>query len=169
MLVLVFIPATALSLAEDSSEREKAIKAGYIYNFAKFVSWPSATKAAGRIIFCVGEDPAFTIIFRNIVAGKKIGNLPVDVVDMFAGDSPIPCHVLYIPHTKPDLVEQLLDDYPGKPVLSVGDASDFIGKGGIISFFVDGGRLRFEIGLSNAGKSGLVLSSELLELARIRQ
>ncbi|MDH5509637.1 MAG: YfiR family protein [Nitrospinota bacterium] len=166
---LVFLPSVAMGWADGMSQRESAIKAGFIYNFAKFVSWPQSTISSGVLVFCVGGNKEFSTIFRKTVEGKRIGELSVDVVDIEEGDLVKPCNVLYIPQTESEVAEKYLDGYPGQPVLSVGEASDFIVKGGIIGFYLDSGRLRFEIDLSNARKSGLDISSELLSLAKVHR
>jgi len=59
--------------ASDSSEY--LIKAGFIYNFAKFVEWPSATFSqpdSPIVIGVLGTDP-FGNVLDRIVEDKKIG------------------------------------------------------------------------------------------------
>ena len=51
------------------------------------------------------------------------------------------------------------------PLLSVGDESDFLERGGIIALKLSGGRVRFDINLAVAREAGLRLSSQLLQLA----
>jgi hypothetical protein len=50
-------------------------------------------------------------------------------------------------------------------VLTVSDMPRFVGRGGMIQFVQEGGRVRFEIGLAPAQEAGLSLSSELLRVA----
>src|SRR5229473_4994928 len=59
--------------APDSSEY--LIKAGFIYNFAKFVEWPSAAFAqpdSPIVIGVLGTDP-FGNVLDRLVQDKKIG------------------------------------------------------------------------------------------------
>ena len=53
------------------------------------------------------------------------------------------------------------------PTLTVGESNDFIEQGGLVRFYVDGGTVRFEINRESADRSGLRISSRLLQLARI--
>jgi hypothetical protein len=55
----------------------------------------------------------------------------------------------------------------GAPILTVGDAADFIGRGGMIRFAEVANRIRFEINPGAAERSGLRVSSRLLRLAEI--
>src|SRR5258707_2098561 len=65
-----------VALAQDSSDSsEYLIKAGFIFNFAKFVEWPPTTFAQADspiVIGILGTDPFGTII-DHIVQDKKIG------------------------------------------------------------------------------------------------
>jgi preprotein translocase subunit Sec61beta len=54
-------------------------------------------------------------------------------------------------------------------VLTVGESEAFARQGGMIRFFEEDNRLRFEINPTAAEKVGLRISSKLLKLARIRQ
>src|SRR5256885_17263846 len=68
--------STADAQAGDASESsEYLIKAGFIYNFAKFVEWPSAAFAqpdSPIVIGVLGTDP-FGNVLDRLVQDKKIG------------------------------------------------------------------------------------------------
>src|SRR5467141_4576264 len=68
--------STANAQAGDASDSsEYLIKAGFIYNFAKFVEWPAAAFAqpdSPIVIGILGTDPFGNLIDR-IVENKKIG------------------------------------------------------------------------------------------------
>jgi len=59
---------------DSSDPRNICIKAGFIYNFAKLVEWPTASFAqpdSPIVIGILGEDP-FGATLDRIVADKKI-------------------------------------------------------------------------------------------------
>ena len=60
-----------------------------------------------------------------------------------------------------------IDAAAGLPVLTVGEADNFTRDGGIISFYAQGTKIRFEINKQVAENAGLRISSRLLRLARI--
>ena len=55
----------------------------------------------------------------------------------------------------------------GQPVLTIGEASDFLRQGGIMRLKRVEGKLRFEVKLAAVENSGLAISSKLLRLAQI--
>ena len=74
--------STADAQAGDGSDSsEYLIKAGFIYNFAKFVEWPpsSFSDASAPLRICVlGRDP-FGEELRNIIMQKRVGGRTLEV------------------------------------------------------------------------------------------
>jgi uncharacterized protein DUF4154 len=52
------------------------------------------------------------------------------------------------------------------PVLTVGESGRFANRGGIVRFVIDGGRVRFDVNQQAAARSGVKLSSKVLQVAR---
>src|SRR5258708_9246798 len=75
-IAIVILPSFGLEArAQDSSvSSEYLIKAGFIYNFANLVQWPSnvfAQPDSPIVIGILGEDPFGTILDR-VLEGKKV-------------------------------------------------------------------------------------------------
>ena len=51
-------------------------------------------------------------------------------------------------------------------MLTVGEGAEFLRQGGMVAFVVENRRVRFDINLTAAAKSGLRISSKLLNVAR---
>ncbi|MDY6951147.1 MAG: YfiR family protein [Thermodesulfobacteriota bacterium] len=151
---------------EEKIPSEYVLKAAFLYNFAKFVEWPEDTFPDGeRVIgICVlGEDPfghTLESIEGKIVKGRRVMiKLAESVAD--AKD----CHVLFISRFHEKELVGILADLKHASVLTVGDGADFGERGGIIHFITVGNKLRFNINLEAAQRSGLKISSKLLKLA----
>lgn len=64
-----------LCAAQIPKATEYEVKAAYLYNFGKFVTWPSNGSAGGSddFVICVlGQDP-FGANLQTTVAGEKVG------------------------------------------------------------------------------------------------
>ena len=80
------------------------------------------------------------------------------------------CQVLVMSESEAEHFEAVLKRLEGAPVLTVSGAGRFLDAGGIIGLFLEGGKLRFDINLDAARRNNLLLSSNLLKLARqVRQ
>ena len=72
---LSWTPEAFAQAPNSSDSSEYLIKAGFIFNFAKFVEWPATAFAqpdSPIVIGILGTDPFGTII-DQIVQNKKIG------------------------------------------------------------------------------------------------
>ena len=165
-LALWLLPCAAG--AQTAADTEQQMKAGFIYNFALFTDWPAPSfKDAGSpIVICIagGND---TLGSFTYLKEKKIKSRPVIVCAPEDTATTPPCHIIYIPATNKAEAANLLKRVSGPGVLTIGDADGFCGFGGIISFYREGDKLRFEINTDAAQRAGLKLSSQLLKLAKI--
>ena len=77
-----------------------------------------------------------------------------------------PCHILFISRSESSRLDEILKALDGTATLTVGEDEEFVRRGGIIRFFTQESKIRFEINLDAAEYEGLRLSSRLLQVAR---
>ncbi|MGH9509604.1 MAG: YfiR family protein, partial [Terriglobales bacterium] len=77
------------------------------------------------------------------------------------------CQVLFVSSSENGRLTQILASLRGRSVLTVGETEGFAHRGGVINFQLEGSKVRFEINLDAAERSGLTMSSQLLKLAKI--
>ncbi len=156
----------AASADGASDDVELRIKAAYLLNFARFVEWPGspASSSAPVVIGVLGQDPIVATL-EATVRGKNIKGHPIRIMQFLPDEQFDRCDILFIPRSQTKKSRALLLQLIGKPVLSVGEASGFLGQGGIIEFQLIDDTLRFSIDLTSAGRNGVQISSELLKVA----
>src|SRR5262245_19682872 len=77
---------------------EYQLKAAFLYNFAKFVTWPesSFTNAEAPItIGIVGTDP-FGPLLEDIIKGKTANGRKLAIRHLSPQEKPTGCHILFI-------------------------------------------------------------------------
>jgi hypothetical protein len=176
VLVRVLLFAAILQAAaappaftQPSTAQEYELKAAFLYNFAKFIEWPAAPQEENFIVGVYGEDP-FGPKIDALFSGKAIRDNKIVVRRFHAVQELAPCHILFISEPAAAQLPAVRSalEWKGMPgVLLVGESAGFAQSGGMIGFFVEGGRVRFEINQKAAGSAGLKISSQLLKLARI--
>lgn len=149
--------------------REYVVKAAFLYNFAQFVDWPADAfhhdPAAPLVLGTVGDDP-FQGALDRAAAGKVIRGHRL-VVRHFARLSDVrDCHLLFISNNN-DGLQKLGEQLANAPCLTVGERDGFLESGGIIRFYLEDDKLRFEINVKAAERARLKLSAKLLKLARV--
>ncbi len=168
-IALFLLAAVAPLSGQTSRAREYQIKAGFIFNFVQFVEWPTSafpTADAPIRIGLLGDDP-FNGGLDATVQGEKIKGRSIVVergnrLAELAG-----CHVIFVGSSQRTQTATIVAALAGQPVFTVGDMPKFAEQGGILNFYLEGQKLRFEINRAAAQRSGLRLRSQLLALARL--
>jgi hypothetical protein len=171
---LSWAPGAFAQSPDVSDSSEYLIKAGFIFNFAKFVEWPSnafAQPDSPIVIGILGTDPFGTIIDK-IVQDKKIGARGFVVKRLKWGTDLKElreCKILFIGASERAHMDELVQMLRGLPILTVGETPGFAERGGVIRFVLEDNRVRFEVNVVAARQADLTISSRLLTLARIIQ
>ena len=156
-----------ISASQGAGTSEHAVKAAFLYNFAKFVEWPDGTFRSPQepLTFCVLGETFLGGELERTVAGKTVGGRPVAVRRLTQLAGLDECRVLFVGSSERPRFDQVLAAVGDRAVLTVGEEEGFTRAGGIISFVVRQSRVRFLIDHETAVRARLRLSSRLLELA----
>jgi len=153
--------------AQDTSGGH--IKALFLYNFANFVRWPDqAFKANDDVLrMCIFGNaqlgPFLDQVNGTRIRDKRLAVIRTEVLaDIDSG-----CHILFVSSDKSDYLPQLVHSTRNVYVLSVSDVENFARNGGVVSIIRTSDKLAFEINLDTALRNGLLISSDLLSMARI--
>ena len=162
--------AYVFAYVELLSVQEYIVKAAFLYNFAKFVEWPAKTFTEEEAIMylCIlGKDP-FGVAIESI-EGKSVRGrqLVIRRLAKIEDLEECPCHILFISSSEEKRLAQIFLKLEDRNVLTVGDMKGFAQRGGIINFIMVENRIRFEINVKEAERTGLEISSKLLNLAKI--
>jgi hypothetical protein len=141
---------------------EVQVKAAFLFNFAKFVQWPGPND--GPLVIGIVGDDAFAEIVTKTVKGRSINARELQTRRLAIGDDPSGCHVVFVAAMRPHDAAELIQRVRG-PVLTVGESVQFLRDGGMVRFYVENNKMRFEISQRNAEAAGLKVSSQLLTLA----
>jgi len=170
--------ATGAHAQDTDASSEYLIKAGFIYNFASLVQWPSTSfsQADSPIVIAVLGEERFGTTLDRVLQGKKIDGHPF-IVKYFRSTSelvksvgkPKECQILYVSSSAMPHLSEAIQVVRGLPVLTIGEMPGFAKSGGMINFVLEDNRVRFEVNVKAAKDADLNISSRLLALARIVQ
>ena len=167
---LVYVASVLMSLpglaADNPKPGEYQVKAAYLYNFGRFVEWPSTSVSkGGPFTICVlGPDP-FGSALDATLAGETIDGMSVVPRRVSRPRDAVRCRILFISSAEEGSLKETMAVLDKVSVLTVSDISQFTRRGGMIQFSLEGNRVRFEVNLTAADRAGLTLSSQLLKLA----
>lgn len=147
-----------------SIRSEYEVKAAFLYNFTRFVSWPHTGNTSEPLEVCVfGDDPFEDLL--DPLRGRKSQGREVQLRYPDNAANLSGCNVLYIAQSQSRNLGELLKLAQQQGMLTVSDLPDFVRKGGMVGYVKHGNVIRFEISLKAATEAGLTINSRLLELA----
>lgn len=170
-IAIVILPSFGLEAqAQDSSvSSEYLIKAGFIYNFANLVQWPSSAFAQPNspiVIGIFGEDPFGTILDR-VLEGKKVNGRVFLVKHLKSVAELKECQIVFVSSSEMARLVEAIHSVKGMPILTIGEIPGFAKRGGIINLVLEDNKVHFEVNVEAAKEADLNISSRLLALARI--
>lgn len=168
--VLAAATAPSAAFAQTSAaDSPDALHAAFLFNFAKFTTWPSVSDLDTSIKFCVQEDTIEPSIFAGW-GKKRIQNRPVRVAFFdHAGDAQVAnCSIMFVRRAPTDMsIQELTRAAAAHSTLLVSDLPGFSKDGGHIELFLVNRRLRFKVNLGELSRADLSLGAGVLNLAEI--
>jgi hypothetical protein len=168
LAVCAFLYGAPLA-AQSPGLTEYEIKAGFLFNFTKFVEWPEGTFAnssAPIILGIVGENP-FGNLLTETATGKLVNGRPVLVRQFKDRQDLRSCQVLFVASSEKKHIGEILGNLKGSRVLTIGEGDTFAQAGGMIAFVVEGNKVRLEIDLQSASDAHLKISAKVIAVARL--
>ena len=165
LLVLIL---AGMGPVRAQTSKEYQIKAVFLFNFAQFVEWPSAAFAdatAPISIGVLGDDP-FGPVLDQTVQGETINHRKLIIQRSQRVADLKGCHLVFISKSEKARLTDILDNLGSASVVTVSETENFARRGGIINFYIDGNKVRFEINADAAQRKGIKISSQLLKLGK---
>jgi len=162
LLVSFLLPASGAD-AQKPGPTEYQVKAAFLYNFAKFVEWPPAV---GALQVCIFGDDHFGGD-AEAIEGKMAGGKALVIKRTRSVQDIGNCGMLFISSSESERLGGIIAAVRKADILTVGDTPGYAERGVIINFYMEHGKVRFEINREAAERSRLKISSKLFGLARI--
>ena len=176
IIVILLCSSLALGASAQSSDSsassEYLIKAGFIYNFAQLVQWPSVAFSqpdSPIVIGILGTDPFGPTIDR-VIENKKLDGRSLVVRRLKWGKDLKDlkdCNILFVSPSETQHIDEVVSMVKWLPILTIGETPGFAARGGIINLTLEGNKVRFEVNIEAAKQARLNISSRLLALAKI--
>ena len=168
MLAILFVAhllfASTDGYAADYS-KEDAVKAAFIFHFAQFVEWP-ADRPKTITIGVLGEDPFNGAL--EIIRGKMVNGQSIRIKQLSSTDQAVDnVQILIVGWCDENALTSIMASTANRPILTIADMDAFEVEGVIISLFRKGTRQKFGVDRQAASRAGLILSSQLLQIAAV--
>ncbi len=158
---LVFLLTIAVQAKGQDIHKFHSI---FIYNFSKFIQWPTEYKKGDFVIGVLGDSPV-TQHLKTMAVSKKVGNQSFSIINYNTPGDIGKCHILYIPTAYSKWLEECKTSLGGNSTLIITDKPGLGKDGSGINFLIVNGKPKFELNKSAAEERRLKVSTELAKLA----
>lgn len=164
--LILFLGVVAPALAQTLSESQ--VKAAYLFDFTRFISWPDSAFASPTSAFaiCIAGDTPITALLSQATSGKAVSGRPISVRRIKRNEADRSCHVVFISVDEQRDSAAILRALQGAHTLTVAEFDGFSASGGMINFFLQDSKVKFELNLAAATTAGLDVSSKLIVVSR---
>jgi hypothetical protein len=150
-----------------SAVSEQSVKAAYLYKFASYVDWPDERSIGPDTPLLIGVLGAADLAaeLSAITVNRSVDGRSILVREIRNADPVDDLDILFVGRIESGRLDRLLAPARTQPILTVTESDDALTEGSIINFVILQNRVRFEISLFEAERSGLRLDSRLLAVA----
>lgn len=163
-MLVASLLAAASPTGAAAEDAEAKLKVAFLFNFAKYVTWPEPEFSAQRTFtICVSGESTLDDALNGL-KGKSAQGRDVIVKRNVKLTQLTHCHVVFICTSERTQVRKILTEV-GKGVLTVSDIPAFVDAGGVIGLTVTENKVAFEVNLEAAQHADLKISAQLLKVA----
>lgn len=164
---IVLLSGLMMAAVQAEESLEYKIKAAYLYNFTKFITWPPIQNDSFNICL-IGNDP-FQGLLDNLET-KTAQDKPIRIFRYDTVKQASQCQILYFdtPNSLPNtaITHALLVGNLSER-LTVGSQAYFAESGGMIGFALEQEKVKLHINLKALKQSGLGISAKLIEVSTV--
>ena len=159
----------AQSSASPPALSDSAMQALYLFNFAKFIEWPTSAlpEKQSPIRLCIyGEKPSELRQSVGSIEGKTVQGRELAIRRNATLNELNDCQIVFVPGSEERWLSEVLRVAHAANALTVSDMEDFVESGGGVGLFMIDHQIRFEFNLDAIQAAQLKVSSQLLKLAK---
>jgi len=151
-----------------SQYAEYEIKAAYIFQFARFIEWPSGTFESDTIYLGIYKNDPFGVVLEKTMIGRKANGKDWKIIRTNNLNKLQQCHIVFFSDVQKYDLLKALAYLKSKTIITIGDEMhDFCELGGTINFTPQYSEHPFEINNEVTKSVKIKVSPKLLLLAKI--
>ena len=162
-IILLFLISSGFTIVQTGDNTNAKIKATFIYNFTRYIEWPTASKKGDFEIAIIGNTPLYNEL-KIMKEKTSRGTQKFIITQYLSVASSGDCHMIFIGKNKSDQIEAAVKKFKGKSTLIISEKEGLIEKGDI-NFVIVNNKQSFEINRGNVAGHKLSMASRLQAFA----
>jgi hypothetical protein len=154
-IVLLILSFSFAAQAQTTNYQAYSV---FVFGISKYMQWPEYSNNEFLIVV-VGKSKAYDEMAKGLT-GRVMNGKPVKVVqaDDYASLNP---QILYIPDGKSGMIDEVIKNTSGKPILIIGEREGLFKKGAGMSFIAIDDKLRIDFNNKELTSRQIKVSTQL--------
>jgi hypothetical protein len=168
LITTIAVSSPFVAAAQDSVSTEYRSKATFLSTFPSFVDWPDGafSSADSPFVVCVLGDFRFGTTLAEVSRDSTPHGRHVSVRWIRHDEQLRGCHVLFVSSSELSRYTKVIGLVQGTSTFTVGETTNFLDAGGMLSMAFERDAIQFEVNLRSAREAHFHVSSRLLAIAR---
>ena len=162
--VLIFLTLALVAKTTTYAQLAK-VQAGFIYNFANYLSWQQDDLGEVFIIGVFGNTNT-TDALRLLEGKRTIQNRPVSIKTYGSIAEIGKCNILYLPKDRAEQLDLVIAKIGSNPTIIISEKEGLAALGAGISFKMVDGKIAFEINQEAIKRQRIIINPKLVALAK---
>lgn len=166
VVLVLALPSLSLSAASEAPTKEYRLKAAFLVNFIRFISWPQETFSSDTEPFqlcIIGENPFGNELEK--IRSKRFNNRGLEVAYSTDSADLTQCQMAFLSPEAKAFAHGMINELGHSKAVIVSDFPGFVDQGGSIEFVIQKDRLAFIINQSELEQRDIQVSASMLDLA----
>lgn len=157
----------ACAFRGDNTDVNAKVKAIFLYNFSKYITWPEKM-ASGRFKIAIyGNYPALKDELVKMSRVKRRGDRSFEILSFDEVGDIVNTHILFVVKEKGKDIDAVTRKLKKSSTLVVTEGEGLINRGAHINLYYENNKQKLEVNLSNFVNRGLVISEELISISKV--
>jgi hypothetical protein len=154
------------SVLVANAEEPYKVQTAFIYQFTNYITWPAESIGETFLITVVGASP-LTQELENLAKTKTAQGKKIEISEVSEISLLKKSRIVILGKSNERVLEEVKKKTRGSGALIISFGNGLAEKGAMINFYLDDGKLRFEMNRSALEQEKIQVSSQLLKLARL--
>lgn len=164
VVLVLFFFTFFVSNGSGQNRSPEEIKSMMIYNFLKYIQWPTDDTSTNFTIGVIGDDKIYTALSKWY-GNKQRGGKKFAIVKYKSINDISQCHLLYIGESASRNFGTIKEKLQNKSTLTISSKNGMGKAGSCINFRIINNRLKFELNRSAVQNAKLKVANQLSSIA----
>ena len=151
----------------DNIDVNAKVKAIFLYNFSKYITWPE-NMASGRFKIAIyGDYPSLQEELVKMSKVKRRGDRSFEILTFNDVNDIVTTHILFVVKERGQEIDAITRKLRKSSTLVVTEGEGLINRGANINLYYENNKQKLEVNLSNFNNRGITISEELISISKV--